>query len=75
MACRKYISINFHFTCNNKSHFYFMIMEKTVDLQQAKFIEQIIEKLHFDKDISKVLYLVEYGKSWYDKNFHGGSDM
>jgi len=52
-----------------------MIMEKTVDLQQAKFIEQIIEKLHFDKDISKVLYLVEYGKSWYDKNFHGGSDM
>ena len=51
-----------------------MQWKKTVDLQRAKFIEQIIEKLRFDKDMSKALYIVEYTQNWYDDKFHGGSE-
>jgi len=48
--------------------------KKANNLQRAKFIEQIIEKLRFDKDMADALYLVEYDQDWYDDKFHGGSD-
>jgi len=46
---------------------------KSNKIKQAEFINQIIEKLRFDKDIAKTMYMIDYAnKTWYDESFHGG---
>jgi len=54
--------------------FAFVQWKKSLNLQRANFIEQIIKKLRFDKDMIEALYMVDYDQDWYDKNFHGGSE-
>ncbi|MCL2645679.1 MAG: hypothetical protein FWD61_01585 [Phycisphaerales bacterium] len=43
--------------------------------KRAEFISQIIEKLRFDPEIPKIMYLLDYDQQWYDANFHGGSKI
>lgn len=42
-------------------------------LKRAEFINQIIDKLRFNEDVVKAMYLVDYNQDWYDEDFHGGS--
>jgi hypothetical protein len=43
---------------------------KSNKIRPAEFISQIIEKLRFDKNIVETIYMIEYGVTWYDSNFH-----
>jgi len=54
--------------------FAYLQWRKSVKLKRAEFLNQIIEKIRFDDEISKALYLIDYNQSWYDENFHGGSE-
>jgi hypothetical protein len=38
---------------------------KSMKLRRAEFVSQIIEKLWFDKDMVKAIYLIYYEKNWY----------
>jgi len=39
-------------------------------IKRAEFINQIIEKLRFDKEMANTMYIVEYTYDWYSDNFH-----
>ena len=39
-------------------------------LKRSEFINQIIDKLRFDKDLVKTMYLIEYDYGWYSEKFH-----
>ena len=47
---------------------------KSIQLKRSEFINQIIEKLRFNNEIVKAMYLVDYDQTWYDENFHGASE-
>lgn len=51
-----------------------MQWQKSIKLRRSEFINQIIEKLRFDKTMVKAMYLVDYNQVWYNEDFHGGSD-
>lgn len=38
--------------------------------RRAELINQILEKLRFDKEFSDTLYLIDYKYGWYNENFH-----
>ncbi len=46
-------------------------------IKRAEFINQIIEKLRFDKEMVETLYKFDYDDSWYDAEFHNkeGSEL
>ncbi|MDR1927825.1 MAG: hypothetical protein LBQ33_04210 [Oscillospiraceae bacterium] len=46
----------------------------STQLKRSEFINQIIEKLRFNSEIAKAMYLVDYDQKWYDENFHGASE-
>jgi hypothetical protein len=46
--------------------------KKSVKIRRAEFINQILEKLRFDKDLPKTMYIIDYNQDWYDSSFHGG---
>ena len=54
-------------------YFAYIQWRDSIDMQRAKFMEQIIEKLRFDKDMAKALYIVDYTQNWYNEKFHGGT--
>lgn len=39
-------------------------------IKRAEFINQIIEKLNFDKDMVNAIYKIDYDKNWYGYDFH-----
>lgn len=41
-------------------------------LKRAEFVNQIIEKLRFDKTMADTLALFDYGHRWYGQDFHNG---
>ncbi len=43
-------------------------------IKNAEFINNIVEKLRFDKEISRVRYVIEYNPNWYDNTFHGNKN-
>ena len=45
---------------------------KSIKLKRADYIYDLIEKIRTDKEISPIIYKIEYGERWYDANFHGG---
>jgi len=55
--------------------FAYIQWRKSINLKCSEFINQIIEKLRFDKDMAKALYLIDYKENWYNENFHGGNDQ
>lgn len=43
---------------------------KSVAIKRAEFVEAITQKLHYDKDILKTIYMIDYSKFKYDERFH-----
>ena len=39
-------------------------------IRQSEFINQIIEKLRFDKCIADTMYMIEYDHNWYSEDFY-----
>ena len=48
---------------------------KSVKLRRAEFINQIIEKLRFDKNMASTMYLIDYDEEWYTEEFHDSEEM
>jgi len=44
-------------------------------IKRAEFIRPILEKLRFDEELSKTMYMVEYGEDWYDLSFHSNGKL
>ena len=42
--------------------------------RRTELIHQIIEKLRFDEDIARTMYLIDYGTPWYNEDFHDRDD-
>ena len=40
-------------------------------IKRAEFINQIIEKLRFDKEMVETMYMIDYDLTWYNQDFHG----
>lgn len=50
--------------------------DKSTKVKRAEFINQIIDKLRFDNEMVKIVYLIEYTYDWYTHEFHNGfSDL
>lgn len=43
---------------------------KNLKIRRAEFINQILEKLRFDEELIKTMYIVDYKQDWYDVSFH-----
>ena len=39
-------------------------------IKRGEFIDQIIKKLRFDKNIAKTMYMIDYDHDWYNESFH-----
>lgn len=44
---------------------------KSLKTKRAEFINQILEKLRFDQNLPKTMYIVDYNQNWYGNSFHG----
>lgn len=42
----------------------------SIKIRRAEFINQILEKLRFDKDLTSAIYIIDYNQEWYDSSFH-----
>ena len=49
--------------------------KRNVNVQRANFINQIVDKLRFDKDMANTLYLIDYTYDWYDEHFHENTKL
>ncbi|WP_405330739.1 hypothetical protein [Leeuwenhoekiella sp. LLG6367-2.1] len=43
---------------------------KSIKTRRAEFINQILEKLRFDKELPKYMYIIDYNQHWYSQSFH-----
>jgi hypothetical protein len=50
--------------------FAYLQWARSIKIRRAEFMNQIIETLRFDKEISKAVYLIDYDPLWYDESFH-----
>ena len=55
--------------------FTFMQWKKSVRIKRAEYINELTEKIRTDIDIKNIIYLFEYGKKWYSKEFHGSGQL
>jgi hypothetical protein len=46
-----------------------------IDTKRAEFINKIIERLWFDKNMAKTLYKLDYDHIVYDENFHNSGSL
>ena len=53
--------------------FAFFQWRRDITMKRAKFIQQIIEELRSGKELSSIMYLLDYNPLWYDHNFHTSS--
>ncbi|GHT29534.1 hypothetical protein AGMMS49574_06550 [Bacteroidia bacterium] len=44
--------------------------QSSIKTKRAEFINQILEKLRFDKELTKTMYIVDYDQNWYSNKFH-----
>lgn len=42
-----------------------------IKLKHAEYIDNLTQKIYYDTDIIKVMYILEYNERWYSYNFHG----
>ena len=54
--------------------FAYLQWRKSVKLKRAEFLNQIIEKLRFNDEMTRAIYLIDYNQDWYGEGFHGGSE-
>ena len=48
--------------------------KKNTLLKRAEYINELTEKIRTDKDISETVYILDYGKPWYSREFHGSGE-
>jgi len=44
--------------------------KKNLKIKRAEFINQILEKLRFDKELAEIMYIIDYNQTWYNIEFH-----
>lgn len=42
-------------------------------LRKSEFIDQILAKLRFDKEMANTMYVIDYKNGWYNDDFHNGN--
>jgi len=47
----------------------------SIRVKRADLINQMNDRIRFDKDFATTLYSIEYGDSWYDAEFHSDRDQ
>jgi len=47
---------------------------KSNQIRRADFVNQILNKLRFNEEVSNVVQRIEYDDKWYNAKFHGGVD-
>ena len=52
--------------------FVYIQWKKSLKIKRADFINSLLEKIRFDKDLQHAMYVVDYVPNWYGKDFHGG---
>lgn len=48
--------------------------KKTNKIKSAEFINELVEKIRGDEEISKTVYLFDYNPEWYTEEFHDGDN-
>lgn len=48
---------------------------RNVSLRRANYINELTEKIRADDSIRYVVYLLDYGTSWYSEQFHGSGGL
>lgn len=43
-------------------------------IKRADFIDRLLNKLRFDKEMAQTMSEIDYDHGWYDKNFHNNQD-
>lgn len=51
-----------------------MQWNKSNMIRKAEFLKQIIDKLRFDENMTKIMYKIDYSHNWYDKSFHNSDE-
>lgn len=46
--------------------------KKSVKIQRAGYINELIEKIRTDVDIKEIVYIFDYNHPWYSPDFHDG---
>ncbi|MBR0283538.1 MAG: hypothetical protein IJQ81_18415 [Oscillibacter sp.] len=41
--------------------------------RRTELLNQIMEKLRFDKEMAETMYAIDYGTRWYDESFHNSN--
>ncbi|MGM9809462.1 MAG: hypothetical protein ACI30J_01135 [Paludibacteraceae bacterium] len=52
--------------------FVYIQWKKSLKIKRADFIDRLLEKNRFDKDVQHAMYIVDYVPNWYGEDFHGG---
>lgn len=47
--------------------------KNTNKIKRAEYIDQIINKLRFDKEMTKTMYMIQYNFEWYSREFHNNN--
>lgn len=53
--------------------FAFWQWRNSIKIKRAEFIDRLLGKLRFDKELSDAIYIVDYNQEWYDNSFHCGN--
>lgn len=52
--------------------FVYIQWKKSLKIKRADFINSLLEKNRYDKDVQEAMYTVDYMPYWYGEDFHGG---
>ena len=52
--------------------FVYIQWKKSLKIKRADFINSLLEKIRFDKDVQEAMCIVDYEPNWYSEDFHGG---
>ena len=58
------------FVCIGGIFVYFQ-WDRSIRIRRAEFLYQLLEKLRFEDEMVKSMYVVDYNPLWYDASFHG----
>jgi hypothetical protein len=46
----------------------------SLKIKRAEFINQILDKLRFDMELTEIMYIVDYDQNWYNESFHNSEE-
>lgn len=55
--------------------FAFIQWKRSQALKRADYINELNEKMRGDSALQDFVYMIDYGKSWYSKEFHKGGEL